>query len=159
VSMSDIATDLRNTIASATTRLQSIPAERARQPVAPGKWSSQEIIGHLVDSASNNHGRFIRAQLTDDLEFPGYDQEAWVRLQQYPATDWAELIALWREFNSHIAHVIEKIPADIATRPRARHNLDQIAWKTVPRDTPVTLEYFVRDYVAHMKHHLAQIPS
>jgi hypothetical protein len=157
--MSDIAADLRNTIASAASRLESISPEKAREPVAPGKWSSQEIIGHLVDSASNNHGRLIRAQLTDDLEFPGYDQEAWVRLQQYTATEWRDLVALWRQFNSHIAHVIGRIPAEIATRPRVLHNLDEIAWKTVPRETPVTLEYFVRDYVAHMKHHLAQIPS
>lgn len=159
MAMIEIATDLRNTIAKAMSRLESIPAERARQPVSPGKWSPQEIIGHLIDSASNNHGRFIRAQLTDDLEFSGYDQEAWVRLQQYSSAEWADLLALWREFNSHIAHIIERIPADAATRARTRHNLDQIAWKTVPRNTPVTLEYFVRDYVAHLKHHLAQIPS
>ncbi|HUQ20392.1 MAG TPA: DinB family protein [Gemmatimonadaceae bacterium] len=157
--MADIALDLRNTIANATSRLESIPIERAREPVSPGKWSPQEIIGHLVDSASNNHGRFVRAQLTDDLEFSGYDQEAWVRLQQYSTAEWADLLTLWRQFNFHIAHVIERIPPDVATRARTQHNLDQIAWKTVPRDTPVTLEYFVRDYVAHLKHHLAQIPS
>lgn len=157
--MSDIALDLRNTIAKAMSRLESIPSERAREPISPGKWSPQEIIGHLVDSASNNHGRFVRAQLTDDLEFPGYDQEAWVRLQQYANAEWADLLALWRDFNTHIAHVIERIPAEVATRARTRHNLDEIAWKTVSRDMPVTLEYFVRDYVAHLKHHLAQIPS
>jgi hypothetical protein len=82
-----------------------------------------------------------------------------VSVQQYSAADWSELIALWRTFNSHIAHVVERIPQDVATQPRAYHNLDEIAWKTVPREQPATLEYFVRDYVAHMKHHLAQIPK
>jgi hypothetical protein len=159
MSMTDVATDLRRTIDTATERLKTIPAERAREPVAPGKWSPQEIIGHLVDSASNNHGRFVRAQLTDDLFFSGYDQAAWVSVQQYSAADWVELISLWRTFNSHIAHVVERIPQSVASQQRAHHNLDEIAWKTVPREKPVTLEYFVRDYVAHMKHHLAQIPS
>jgi hypothetical protein len=158
MSMAEIAADLRSTVAAATPRLQSIPQDKARKPVAPGKWSPQEIIGHLVDSASNNHGRFVRAQLTDDLFFPGYDQEAWVRLQQYSSADWAELLSLWRTFNSHIAHLVERIPDDVATQSRTRHNLNEIAWKTVPTDRPATLEYFVRDYVAHMKHHLAQIP-
>jgi len=159
MSMAEVATDLRRTVDSATERLKAIPSDRAREPVAAGKWSAQEIIGHLVDSASNNHGRFVRAQLGDDLFFPGYDQAAWVSVQQYSAADWSELIALWRTFNSHIAHVVERIPQDVATQPRAYHNLDEIAWKTVPREQPATLEYFVRDYVAHMKHHLAQIPK
>lgn len=159
MSMADVATDLRRTIDVASERLKTIPSERASEPVAPGKWSAREIIGHLVDSASNNHGRFVRAQLTDDLFFPGYDQAAWVSVQQYSASDWLELIALWRTFNAHIAHVVERIPQDVATEPRSYHNLDEIAWKTVPREQPVTLEYFVRDYVAHMKHHLAQIPK
>jgi hypothetical protein len=32
---------------------------------APGKWSKKEIPGHLVDSANNNHQRFLRAQFED----------------------------------------------------------------------------------------------
>jgi hypothetical protein len=158
MSMAEIAADLRSAVASATPKLQSIPQDAARKPVAPGKWSPQEIIGHLVDSASNNHGRFVRAQLTDDLVFPGYEQDEWVRLQAYSTSDWPQLIALWGSYNSHIAHLVENIPQEIATKSRARHNLNEIAWKTVPTDKPATLEYFVRDYVAHMKHHLAQIP-
>jgi hypothetical protein len=157
--MAEVASELRRTVDRAAERLKAIPADRAREPVAPGKWSPQEIIGHLIDSASNNHGRFVRAQLTDDLFFPGYDQAAWVSIQKYSAADWSGLIALWRAFNSHIAHVLERIPQEVASRPRARHNLDEIAWKTVPREQPVTLDYFVRDYVAHLKHHLTQIPG
>ena len=157
--MKEVAEDLRNIVDREAKRLEEIPPEKARVPVAPGKWSPQEIIGHLVDSASNNHGRFVRAQLTDDLTFPGYDQEAWVRMQNYAESDWLALLALWRAYNHHLAHIIERIPEDQATRPRARHNCDEIAFKTVPKSKPVTLEYFVCDYVAHLKHHLAQIPG
>ncbi len=156
--MMEIARELRLAVDDASQRLGVIPEDKASQPVAPGKWSPKEIIGHLVDSASNNHGRFVRAQLTDDLFFPGYDQEAWVRVQQYSRASWPDLIALWRGFNHHIARLVEQIPSEIGTRQRTRHNLDQIAWKTVATDKPVTLEYFVRDYVAHLKHHLSQIP-
>jgi hypothetical protein len=155
--MKEVAEALRRTVNREATRLEAIPPERACSPVAAGKWSPQEIIGHLVDSASNNHGRFVRAQLTDDLTFPGYDQEGWVRTQDYTASDWVALVSLWRAYNLHIAHIIERIPENAATRQRRRHNLDEIAWKTVPRSEPVTLEYFVRDYVAHLNHHLQQI--
>ncbi len=68
-----------------------------------------------------------------------------------------ELIELWRAFNLHLAHVIERIPREIAARPRARHNLDRIAFRTVPASEPATLESFVRDYVAHLRHHLASL--
>jgi hypothetical protein len=157
--LKQVADELRRIVNREAERLAEMSQDRARIPVAPGKWSPQEIIGHLVDSASNNHGRFVRAQLTDELSFPGYDQEAWVRLQGYAAADWPELIALWRAYNLHIAHLVARIPESVATELRSRHNLDEIAWKTVPRDKPVTLDYFIRDYVAHLQHHLAQIPA
>jgi len=48
-------------------------------------------------------------------------------------------------------------PEEQRRRPRVRHNLDELAWKPVPRDEPTTLDYFMQDYVAHLKHHLAQI--
>jgi hypothetical protein len=65
---------------------------------------------------------------------------------------------LWQSFNSHIASVVERIPPDRLSLQRTRHNLDELAWITVPRDEPVTLEYFIRDYLGHLKHHLAQVP-
>ena len=157
--MKDVGRDLQETIDDAAQRLARIPAERARQPKAPGKWSPQEIIGHLIDSACNNHGRFVRAQLNDDFLFLGYEQEGWVRVQRYATEDWDALIHLWHSYNLHIAHIIENIPDEVALRPRVKHNLDEIAWKTVPQNEPVTLDYFVRDYVAHLKHHLGQIPD
>ena len=64
---------------------------------------------------------------------------------------------LWRAYNTHIANLVEDIAPDRLSLQRSVHNLNEIAWRTVPRDQPVTLEYFIRDYLDHMKHHLAQI--
>jgi hypothetical protein len=150
-------TELRELVASVTPRLLAVSEGDATKPPAPGKWSPKEIVGHLIDSASNNHQRFVRAQFVDDLVFPGYEQEAWVAAQRYQAAAWSDLVGLWRLFNLHLARVIEAVPAPARQRPRARHNLHEIAWQTVPRDQPATLEYFMRDYVGHLKHHIAQI--
>ena len=152
-----IARDLREAVASAAPRLASLSEAEASRPLAHGKWSPKEVIGHLIDSVSHNHQRFVRARFVDHLEFGGYEQDRWVAEQRYAAVPWTELVELWRLFNLHLARVIEGTPPDVGERPRARHNLDAIAWNPVPRDRPATLAYFMDDYVGHLKHHLKQV--
>ena len=81
--MHDPESLLRIALAAAIPRLETICDADAALPRAPGKWSRKEIIGHLIDSASNNHDRFVRAQFTDDLVCDSYDQDAWVRAQRH----------------------------------------------------------------------------
>jgi hypothetical protein len=145
------------TVDSSVARLLALSGAQAAERPAPGKWSPKEIIGHLIDSASNNHGRFVRAQFQDDLIFDGYEQAEWVRLQGYQERNWADLVRLWQAFNHHLAHVMETANPDALTRPRPRHNLDALAWQPIDRGQPATLEYFMRDYVGHLKHHLRQV--
>jgi hypothetical protein len=153
----EVAVDLRRTVeASATALLAISEADSAVRP-APRKWSPKEIIGHLIDSAANNHQRFVRAQLQEELVFPGYDQDAWVEVQRYQEASWPALVALWKAYNLHIADVMERVPERERLRVRERHNLDRIAWQTVSADQPTTLDYFMRDYVGHLKHHLRQV--
>ena len=149
--------DLRDAVERATPFLRQMSEEESKRPLKPGKWCPREVIGHLIDSASNNHQRFVRAQFREDLFFDGYEQDAWVSLQRYSEAPWGELIDLWRNFNLHIARIMQAAPKDERLRKRARHNLDELAWKPFPRDEPATLDYFMGDYVAHLKHHLAQI--
>ncbi|HEY0547568.1 MAG TPA: DinB family protein [Pyrinomonadaceae bacterium] len=155
--MLDALEDFRETVEGAAARLLLITEEESERRVADGKWSPKEIVGHLIDSAANNHQRFVRAQFTDDLDFPGYEQEAWVAAQCYQRESWPQLIALWRAYNQHLRHVVSCIPEEKLKQLRARHSLDRIAWRLVGADQPATLEYLIRDYIAHLKHHLSQI--
>lgn len=155
--MSEYVAELRQSVDRATPILQRMTEDQSRRQPKPGKWSPKEVIGHLIDSASNNHQRFVRAQFKEDLEFDGYEQDAWVSIQRYRDAPWNELVDLWRNFNLHIARVMQAAPKDERLRKRARHNLDKLAWKPIPQNEPATLDYFMSDYVAHLKHHLAQI--
>jgi hypothetical protein len=155
--MQDYVAELRSIVERATLALFELSGEESARPRAPGKWSPREVMGHLIDSASNNHQRFVRAQLQDDLVFAGYDQDAWVRMQDYQNASWADLVTLWRAFNLHLAHVMAAAPESQRLRERLRHNLDRIAWRTIPPDQPATLDYFMGDYVGHLKHHLRQV--
>ena len=155
--MSEYVADLRGAIEEFTPLLEQMSDEGTRKRPQPGKWCPREIIGHLIDSASNNHQRFVRAQLQEDLVFPGYAQDEWVSAQKYRDAPWPELLDLWRSFNLHIARVMEAAPEEQRLRARARHNLHELAWQPLPRNQPATLDYFMADYVAHLKHHLHQI--
>jgi hypothetical protein len=155
--MQEFLEDFRQTIGAASERLMQISAEQSQFPRAAGKWSPKEIIGHLIDSASNNHQRFVRAQFSDDLIFAGYEQEGWVRVQNYQGEPWSELVQLWKLYNQHILHLMSLIPEETCLKLRYKHNLHQIASDSLTEDEPVTLDWFMRDYVDHMKKHLKQI--
>ena len=155
--MQDYAADLVTSVERAAPVLLAISdGDSARRP-APGKWSPREIVGHLIDSASNNHQRFMRAQWQNDLVFQGYAQDDWVAAQQYQDAPWRELVTLWAHFNRHLARVMTAVPADVRTRVHRTHNLHEMAWRPVPKGEPATLDYFMRDYVLHLKHHVTQI--
>jgi hypothetical protein len=109
-------------------------------------WTRLEILGHLIDSAMNNHQRFVRAMAEGDLTWPGYDQVAMVRVQQFGRATPPLLIGLWESLNLFLARLIALIPSDRLT-----------AFCVIGGDAPVTLEFLVTDYVAHMQHHLRQI--
>jgi DinB superfamily len=152
---SDLETTVRRVVALYS---RASDLDAARRP-APGKWSAKEIIGHLIDSASNNHGRFVRANCQDDLIFAGYDQDNWVAVQQYNEAPWGLLLELWLTFNLHIARVMDAMPASIRMREHTRHNLDEVAFQAVSKNESVTLDFFMRDYVMHLHHHLRQLDA
>lgn len=155
--MKDALEDFQNVLKRAESRLLALTEGESEARSAPDKWSPKEVIGHLIDSASNNHQRFVRAQFTDALVFPGYEQQEWVAVQHYQQESWPSLVRLWLLYNRHLLHFVSHIPEQRLKQSRREHNLDRIAWQTVSKSEPVTLEYFIRDYINHLKHHLRQI--
>ena len=155
--MQDYTIALLKIVEAATPQLLALGDDASARRPAPGKWSPREIIGHLIDSASNNHQRFVRAIWQDDLMFTGYAQAEWVAAQEYQKAPWPELVSLWGHFNRHLARVMTAVPDQIRTTRHLRHNLHELAWQPVPRDEPATLDYFMRDYVGHLEHHVRQI--
>jgi len=152
--MSEAPARLRALVAEWAPRLSAQGDEEAGRHSAPGRWSAKELVGHLIDSGGVNLERFLRARASEDLVAPGYPQDEWVAAQGFDEAPWDELVELWRTLNLHIARVMQRTPEADLDRPRARHNLDEIAFKTVPRSEPTTLGYLMDDYVVHLEHHL-----
>jgi hypothetical protein len=149
--------EFKKIIDIAGNKLKTISETNSSKKSAPNKWSSKEILGHLIDSSINNIARFINGQFQEDLIFNGYDQNKWVEAQDYQSEKWEFIINLWKINNLQIIHVLEAIPNNILIRTFAKHNYDLIAWKEIPREEQTNLEYLVVDYFGHMKHHLNQI--
>ncbi len=134
------------TLDSAMQRLARISEAQSEERLAPGKWSRKEVLGHLIDSASNNHQRFVRTQLANQVSFPSYAQTQWVETQGYQSESWENLIHLWAAFNRHILHLASQIP---------EHRADNRC--ALDGGEPVTLRFLVEDYIRHLEHHLAQV--
>ena len=144
--MIELASVLRVEVDRAAEHFRSLGEADVSRGRGAGKWVMKEILGHLIDSAANNHQRFVRAQFADPFIWPGYDQQAWVPLHRYRERPWAELIELWVALNRHVAAVVEALPAE---------KLQTSC--TIGDREPAPLEWWLRDYLRHLKHHLGQL--
>jgi len=143
--MDSVANDLSAALKIADQLRAMDEASVSKRPT-PGKWSKKEILGHLVDSAANNHQRFVRLQLSPEIDLPGYDGDEWVRVQRYQERAWAEIIELWHAYNTQLAALIRTV--DEKALPNVWHT---------PDGNELNLDFIMRDYVIHMQHHLDQI--
>src|SRR5258708_6886352 len=122
--MQNTATELERILDEARPRLLALDTASVEKPLVAEKWSRKEILGHLIDSAANNHQRFVRLQIETTLALPSYRQPDWVRVQHYQERSWSDLVELWIAYNRHLAHVMRH------ANPQAGGNL----WKSPEGD-------------------------
>ena len=144
--MKELSEQLLRVVDAAETKLRKIGEFETTRPLLPGGWSRKQVLGHLIDSASNNHQRFVRAALQLSLEFPGYDQNGNSRVQAPQEADWSLLVSLWAAYNRYLAHIIARLPAS---------KLETVCH--IGTGEEVTLGFLASDYVTHLVHHLGQI--
>jgi len=142
----ELSEKLISVVDAAEPKLRAIGAAESAKPVLHGGWSRNQVLGHLIDSASNNHQRFARASLQPSLEFPAYDQDGNIRIQVPQEADWALLISLWTSYNRYLAHIIARL-AESKLETKVR----------IGSGEPTTLAFIANDYLTHMVHHLKQI--
>lgn len=127
------------------------PEGELRRKTAPDKWSKKELLGHLIDSAANNHHRFIKIQFLPQPFFvEGYAQNDWVRIQNYNEKDTEQLVELWKVYNEHILFIMQNT---------SDKNLNIKIKAEDPFENADTLFFLMKDYVDHMDHHFKQIFS
>ena len=142
----DLSLFLAQTVERELPHLQALTEERACIARAPGKWSPKEELGHLLDSAVNNHIRFVRGALEAEYRGPGYSQNDWVRLHGYEGMPWDTIVNAWSQHNLLLAALVNRIPEErLGTRC------------FIGANPAVTLAFVIEDYVLHMQHHIDQL--
>jgi hypothetical protein len=110
---------------------------------SPLKWSKQEIIGHLADSAESNIRRFVVAQYEEE-PFIVYNQDKWVSINNYQQWNSKELIQLWYSLNIQACHILSNTNTATAQRSCRSESVHSIEW-------------LASDYILHLRHHLHQV--
>lgn len=132
-------------------KLLSLPTDVITQKRNSQGRTIKQILGHLVDSASNNNHRIVHLQYRENpMEFPNYatngNNDRWIAIQNYQDENWEDLVQLWKYYNKHFVHVVNNINPD---------KLDNV-WISAP-DKSITLKEMVLSYLAHLKLHLKEI--
>ncbi len=141
-----LARDLADAIERESPALRAIADGAAAKPLREGVWSRKQELGHLIDSATNNHVRFVRGSLEPEFHGPSYDGDAWVALHGYAEVPWIALIEFWERYNRFLVDLIARIPEDRLKTPCS-----------IGFSSPVTLGFVIEDYIGHMQHHLDHI--
>lgn len=111
----------------------------------------KQILGHMIDSASNNTHRFVHLQYNSiPLTFPDYanlgKNDIWIAIQNYQDENWINLVQLWKFSNRHVVHVINNVI------PEKLEN----TWYSALNEE-VTLNNMIKDYLPHFELHLNEI--
>ncbi len=142
----DAAIRLEKILKETPKKMQGFSETKATEHQLMGQWSKKEELGHLIDSAANNHQRFVRMQIDNYLQLPQYKQNEWVDVQKYNERKWVDVIELWLTYNKQILHVIKN-----ANSLKLRNEA------SFPDHGTLTLQFLMDDYVDHMEHHLKRI--
>ena len=143
-----MAQHFRDDLNAVHTALLALPPELADAPWRACGWTRKQIVGHMLDSATNNRQRFVRAASEGNFAGPQYGQDAWVAAHGYASQPWATLLHWWKVEHEILAAVVDYIPEERLT-----------VLYTVGDNDPVTLRFLIEDYLRHQHWHLAQLTA
>ncbi|MHB8085202.1 MAG: DinB family protein [Dehalococcoidia bacterium] len=144
--MQDISSDLNKTVETFYKKYKNTDDKKASIRPEPNEWSLKEVIGHLINSASLYHQRFVGLQTVNEMIFPEYQKHLleWIGIEKFNDLSLADLLLLWKQYNILMGHIIETV------------NKEKLGNYLLSGDKKRTLESLITDYVRHLKDHLVQ---
>lgn len=142
----ELAQKFRADLDEVHSKLVALPERLANEPWRVGGWTRKQVVGHLLDSATNNRQRFVRASIDGKYSGPQYAQDGWVAAHGYTDQNWETLLTWWEAEHEILMAIVDRIPEE-------RMNAECV----VGKDKPVTLRFLIEDYVSHQRWHLKQL--
>lgn len=144
----DLRNGINQIISVWESKLLNLPVEVISQRKNSQNRTIKQLIGHLIDSASNNQQRMVRLQYNPELIFPDYTQsnDLWIAIQNYQESDWANLVSFWKCYNLHIIQIIENVDVSKLNN----------TWTDFEGNV-VTLQEMLNGYLEHLKLHMSEI--
>lgn len=147
----NISDEITSLVAEWENRLLHLSTERIENHRNTQNRTIKEIVGHMVDSASNNTHRVIHLQYREiPLRFPNYatygNNNKWISIQNYQSENWKNLVYLWKYTHLHFVHIIQNINPE---------NMNNEWFADI--NSKITLKAMVEDFPRHFKLHLNEI--
>jgi hypothetical protein len=141
-----VAGEFRTQLEGLRSKLHALPPSLTDKPWRDGGWTRKQIVGHLLDSATNNRQRFVRASTDGTYAGPRYGQDAWVAAHGYAEQTWETLLEWWQVEHAILMAIVERIPEE---------RLEAAC--VMADESPVTLRFLIEDYVVHQHWHMKQL--
>lgn len=140
--MKEIALTVKDHVLTFFNQYQSLSEEETSVKLSESQWTLKEIVGHLVDSASNNHQRITRLQMIEKLDFPQYECESWIAVEKWISMNWIDILTLFKYYNLILANLMTNV------------NIECLQNIWLYNDDTLTLEFLITDYLRHLKEHI-----
>jgi len=132
-------------------RLTSLSEQSITEPRNNQVRNIKQILGHLIDSTSNNTHRVVHLQYQKSpFSFPNYatfgNNDRWIAIQNYEGADWNNMMQLWKYSLLHFCHVINNLNDEKLENE----------WISGPEKN-ITLRSMILDFPKHLKLHLDEI--
>ena len=151
IESAQITTEINKLIQEWEPKLASLPDETITNRRNSQNRTIKQILGHLIDSTSNNTHRIVHLQYqSSPFTFPNYatfgNNDRWIAIQDYQNEDWTTLIQLWKFSLLHFCHLIKNVNDDKL----------QNEWISGP-DKTLTLKSMILEFPRHLKLHISEI--
>ena len=146
-----IAEELNELVTNWAKKFENLPPPTISDRRNSQDRSIRQIVGHLVDSASNNTHRLVHLQYRESpVEFPNYatygNNDKWIAIQNYQEEDWSVLVNHWKFAHLHFIHLIRNV------------NTEKLGQQWIADTNQfVSLKHMVEDFPRHFKLHILEI--
>src|SRR5260370_3503945 len=141
-SFADPVEKLKDQIDDVLRVLRPLDAAMRLYRYAPGKWSVQEMLGHIIDAERIFAYRALRIARADQTPLASFEENDYVVAAQAERFDWSELLAEFEHVRKSSVLLLQRLPESAWVRTGTANN------------APISVRALAYIMIGHVAHHL-----